>query len=40
VLLSLRQFGRQRGAATGFLLTGLAAISLSAFLLLWDLGPF
>ena len=40
VLLSLRQFGRQRGAATGFLLTGLAAISLSAFLLLSDLGPF
>ncbi|MEJ2385554.1 MAG: alpha/beta fold hydrolase, partial [Xanthomonadales bacterium] len=40
VFLSLRQFGRQRAAATGFLLTGLAALGLATFLLYWDLGPF
>lgn len=40
VLLAVRRFRAQRGAATGFLLTGLAAIGLSLFLLVWDLGPF
>ena len=40
ILLAVRQFRSQRGASTGFLLTGLAAISLSVFLLVWDLGPF
>ena len=28
------------GSMAGFLLTGLAAISLSLFLWAWDLGPF
>ena len=28
------------GSLAGFVLTGIAAISLSAFLLAWDLGPF
>ena len=28
------------GTLTGFLLTGLAAVGLSSFLLYWDLGPF
>ena len=28
------------GTLVGFLLTGVAAVSLSAFLLYWDLGPF
>ncbi len=28
------------GTLVGFLLTGLAAVGLSSFLLYWDLGPF
>ena len=28
------------GTLLGFLLTGLAAISMSVFLIAWDLGPF
>ena len=28
------------GTVIGFLLTGLAAVGLSSFLLYWDLGPF
>ena len=28
------------GTLLGFLLTGLAAIGLSSFMLVWDLGPF
>ena len=39
-LLAVRQFRVQPGSAFGFLLTGLAALALSAFLLYWDLGPF
>jgi len=40
IVLALRHFRNERGAALGFLLTGLAAAGLSAFLLYWDLGPF
>jgi len=39
LLLALRHFRARRGPALGFLLTGLAAVSLSAFLMYWDLGP-
>jgi H+/Cl- antiporter ClcA len=28
------------GTVVGFLLTGIAALGLSTFLLYWDLGPF
>jgi pimeloyl-ACP methyl ester carboxylesterase len=35
-----RQQGLPGSRVAGFALTGLAAVSLSVFLLLWDLGPF
>jgi len=35
-----REFGLPGSRVTGFGLTGLAAVSLSAFMLFWGLGPF
>jgi pimeloyl-ACP methyl ester carboxylesterase len=35
-----REQGLPGSHAAGFFLTGVAAVSLSAFLLFWDLGPF
>ncbi len=43
VVLAVRAHRRQRlpiGTLLGFLLTGLAAVSLSVFLVAWGLGPF
>ena len=43
VVMTLREHRRQKlpiGTLLGFLLTGLAAVSLSVFLLAWGLGPF
>ena len=43
VVLTVRAQRRQKlpiGTLLGFLLTGLAAISLSVFLIFWGLGPF
>lgn len=42
VALTVRARRRRKlpvGTLTGFVLTGLAAVSLSAFLIYWDLGP-
>ena len=35
-----REQGLPGSLAVGFALTGAAAVSLSVFLLVWDLGPF
>lgn len=43
IVLTVRAHLRQRlpiGTLVGFLLTGLAALSLSVFLIYWGLGPF
>ena len=43
VILTIRARRAQKlpiGTLLGFLMTGVAAVSLSAFLLYWDLGPF
>jgi len=43
-LLATYRARRERGLpgsrVAGFALTGLAAVSLSAFMLFWGLGPF
>ena len=43
VVLTIRTRMQERlpiGTLVGFLLTGIAAVGLSSFLLYWDLGPF
>jgi len=43
VVLTLRAHMRQKlpiGTLLGFLLTGLAAVSMCVFLMAWGLGPF
>jgi hypothetical protein len=43
VVLTLRARRHERlpiGTLLGFLLTGIAAVSFSVFLMVWDLGPF